>query len=262
MVAVRGLERFCAHFKGHEDAYVLIGGIACHEWLLERQMGFRATKDMDMVLILEALTPEFIRHVWSFVRAGGYAVAQRSEGERTYFRFKDPKQPDFPHMLELFSRQPGSMVLDPEQVAVPIAVGEEASSLSAILMDDDYYQLIRSNQTVLHGLPVVKLEALIPLKARAWLDLTRRRAAGQPVDSGDITKHRNDVFRLVLVLTEDGHTDLPATVKAELQAFADAHPADSMDWGSILTSLKTTVKRPPPATMLLKRLTTYFGIGK
>jgi hypothetical protein len=48
----------------------------------------------------------------------------------------------------------------------------------------------------------LKPEALIPLKAAAWLDLTRRKTAGEIVDSKDIQKHRRDVFRLFAVLSQ------------------------------------------------------------
>ena len=37
---------------------------------------------------------------------------------------------------------------------------------------------------------------LIPFKAKAWMDLTDRKAAGEHVDSKNIKKHKNDVFRL------------------------------------------------------------------
>ena len=38
---------------------------------------------------------------------------------------------------------------------------------------------------------------LIPFKARAWMDLTDRKATGVHVDSKNIRKHKNDIFRLV-----------------------------------------------------------------
>ena len=44
---------------------------------------------------------------------------------------------------------------------------------------------------------------LIPFKAKAWLDLTERRANGEPVDSKNVKKHKNDVFRLAQVITAD-----------------------------------------------------------
>ena len=46
------------------------------------------------------------------------------------------------------------------------------------------------------GLGFATATALIPLKAHAWLDHTRRRADSEPIDSKDVDKHRSDVFRL------------------------------------------------------------------
>lgn len=33
---------------------------------------FRATKDLDIVLIVEALTPEFVSKFWQYVQTAGY----------------------------------------------------------------------------------------------------------------------------------------------------------------------------------------------
>ncbi len=48
---------------------------------------------------------------------------------------------------------------------------------------------------------------LIPFKAKAWLDLKERKLNGDQVDSKNIKKHKNDVFRLALLITANGlHT--------------------------------------------------------
>ena len=60
-------------------------------------------------------------------------------------------------------------------------------------------------------------ECLIPLKARAWLDLTKRKANGDRVDSKNIRKHRNDILRLYQLLTPGRHIDMPETVKKDLK---------------------------------------------
>jgi len=52
---IRGLDRFREHFSEYRKGFVLIGGVACHEWLASQSLEFRATKDMDMVLVVEAL---------------------------------------------------------------------------------------------------------------------------------------------------------------------------------------------------------------
>ena len=54
-----GLESFKEYFKGYENQYVIIGGTACEQMLEINEYDFRVTKDIDMVLIIEALTKEF-----------------------------------------------------------------------------------------------------------------------------------------------------------------------------------------------------------
>lgn len=50
---VHGLEKFKAYFNQHSHQYVLIGGTACDLLLDEIGGAFRATKDLDMVLIVD-----------------------------------------------------------------------------------------------------------------------------------------------------------------------------------------------------------------
>ncbi|QFJ56010.1 hypothetical protein [Pseudobutyrivibrio xylanivorans] len=69
---VKGLETFRKYFEGDEDKYVLIGGAACDINFTNNEASFRATRDLDMVLIVEALTPEFGEKFWDFIDEGGY----------------------------------------------------------------------------------------------------------------------------------------------------------------------------------------------
>ena len=64
---MRGIDKFRERFKDREDEYVLIGGGACDLLFDEAGQSFRATKDLDLVLLVEALTPEFGRTFWSFI---------------------------------------------------------------------------------------------------------------------------------------------------------------------------------------------------
>lgn len=52
---VRGLDVFRRHFADFTDRYVLIGGVAATLAMEEAGLDFRATKDLDLVLIIEAL---------------------------------------------------------------------------------------------------------------------------------------------------------------------------------------------------------------
>lgn len=87
------------------------------------------------------------------------------------------------------------------------------------------------------GLGFATATALIPLKAHAWLDLTRRRAAGETIDSKDIDKHRSDVFRLAATLPEEPGPELPEPIPTDLAVFLRAFPEDSPEWPKILASL-------------------------
>ena len=48
-------------------------------------------------------------------------------------------------MLELFSRQPDNFEMPQDAQLTPIPMDEEVSSLSAILLDGEYYQFIQNN---------------------------------------------------------------------------------------------------------------------
>jgi hypothetical protein len=226
---VRGLERFREHFKGLANRYVLIGGVACELALVEAGLTFRTTKDLDIVLCLEALDAEFARAFWAFVKEGEYELQESSSGEKRLYRFKKPAASDFPYMLELFSRVPEALGKVPAGRLTPIPVDDEVSSLSAILLDDAYYAWIHAGRHDVRGIPIVRPEHMIPLKAKAWLDLRRRAASGAVVDSRDIRKHKNDVFRLYSVVDPEYRASLPPTIEADMRQFFEEVRAEPID---------------------------------
>ncbi len=122
-------------------------------------------------------------------------------------------------MLELFSRIPDALSLADDSHLTPIPTDEDVSSLSAILLSDDYYRFLHTGKKELDGLSFVGPEHLVPLKARAWLDLSERRSQGETVDSKSIKKHKNDVFRLYQILSPDFDGEIPNSVKDDLREF-------------------------------------------
>lgn len=50
---VKGIERFREWFEAYEDQYTIIGGTACDLLMDNEGLSFRATKDIDLVLIIE-----------------------------------------------------------------------------------------------------------------------------------------------------------------------------------------------------------------
>ena len=222
MSVPHGLEVFRQYFADFADQYVLIGGTASFLSMDAAGLDARLTKDLDIVLLAEALTPEFGRTFWRFVDAGGYRVQQEAAAPRRFYRFSKPVDPAFPAMLELFSRLPDGIRYSPPRVLTPIPFDESVASLSAILLDDAYYAMLHQGMVRFDGLSWVNERVLIPLKMKAWLDLRERKAAGHAVDEKDIRKHFNDVLRLSRILPLDARVPLPEAVGADVATFIGA----------------------------------------
>lgn len=217
---VRGLDTFAAFFAGDEERYALIGGVATQLVLEEAGLPARATKDLDIVLCVEVLNAAFGRKLWDFIEAGGYAVRQQGEEPRCFYRFARPADLTFPHMLEFFAREPGNLPLIGGAHLTPVPFEQQVESLSAILLDHDYYRFLHAHTRQMAGVRLVTEPALIALKARAWLDLTARKAADPgAVDSRHISKHRNDVLRLSQLLSPDDRIGAADTIRADIERF-------------------------------------------
>lgn len=258
---VVGIERFREHFRGFDRAFVLIGGAACEAWMSSNALTFRRTKDLDIVLVVEALDAAFAARFREFVEAGRYEVRQRADtGRREFYRFLKPKETGFPFMLELFSRAPAGIELFPGQTITPVPVDETVASLSAILMEEGYYELVLASRYDADGIPMISATGLIPLKARAWLDMRRRQAEGGAVDDGDLKKHRNDVFRLALTLPGNPGPAVAEAIRADLRKFLESFPAGAEDWTAIVQALKGSVSKLPAAAELVRTIQTFFGL--
>ena len=214
---VEGLDRFKAHFSNYTDRYVLIGGTASSLAMEELGQEFRTTKDLDIVLCIETLDRDFTQAFWDFIKLGEYNNCQKSTGKRLFYRFYGPKQKGFPEMLELFARVSDALDLKESSILTPIPVDDEVSSLSAILLDDDYYTFVMQNRVLIHGLSIIKAETLIPLKAFAYLNLMNQKASGQKVQSQHIRKHKNDIYRLFTVLDTGLKLIIPKTIQVDLK---------------------------------------------
>ena len=230
---VLGIESFRRWFADYSDQYAIIGGTACDLLMSEDGLDFRATKDIDMVLIIESLTPSFGARFWEYIVAAGYEHKNRSTGEPQFYRFINPRSKEYPYMIELFSRRNSAIMLPEDAVLTPLPLDDELSSLSAILMDDDYYRFLLDGRTLLDGIPVTDAGHLIPLKAKAWLDLTERKDAGEPVDSKNIRKHKNDVFRLSALLSAEIRISVPDSIFADLTDFLASIEAEPSDLKSL-----------------------------
>lgn len=226
---VRGLDIFASWFKDFPDNYVIIGGTACD--ILIEEAGFtpRATKDIDIILVVEALSADFVRKFWEFIKAGNYERQEKSADDRQYYRFTKPQNKDFPYQLELFAREPDVITLEDDAHLTPIPVDDDLSSLSAILLSDDYYNYMLEHSKAEDGLHLANTEALICLKAKAYLEIGERLAAGSKEDSRHLKKHKNDVFRLAVLLVPEDVFELPESIKSHMQTFANTIANDLPD---------------------------------
>ena len=197
---VKGLEKFKEHFAGFEDNYVIIGGTACDIFLHDTDMRPRATDDIDMILVIEKMTPKFGKRFWDFIVSGKYIIRQRHRGDKKskaeLFRFIHPKE-GFPIQIELLSRHPDILGEPTGFHLTPIPVGDDISSLSAILLDEEYYSQAIENSVIENGIRIANPLSLLCLKIKAFLNLTEEKKTNLAVRNSDVKKHRDDVFKLL-----------------------------------------------------------------
>lgn len=250
---VTGFTKFKEKFQGYENQYVIIGGTACDLLMENEELNFRATKDIDIVLIVEAITKEFGRQFWEYVKEAGYEHQNKSTGEAQFYRFTSPKSKDYPYMIEIFSRKPENIALYEGAVLTPLPIDEEISSLSAILLNEAYYDLLKEGQILIDGIPVLRATCLIPFKAKAWLDLRERKANGELIDSKNIKKHKNDVFRLAQLITAGTRQNLSEEIADDMKIFLSEAGKETID-------LKALGIRGSNQTRIINLLYECYGI--
>lgn len=217
---VNGIDTIKTWFQDYQDNYIIIGGTACDAAISEAGLTPRATKDIDIILVVEALSDAFVSKFWDYVRAAGYKRCEQETERRNAYRFLDPLDSQFPKQVELFSRRPDAFALPPDLHITPIPVEEGLSSLSAILLNDDYYYFTIQHSYIDDGIHYANVEALICLKAFAYLRNRQLKEEGVNIHSVDIEKHKNDVFRLLPLLRAADVIDLPASIFKDMQNFA------------------------------------------
>ena len=223
MPVVGGIEAFREAMAEHEGEFVLIGGGACSILFDQEAVPFRATKDLDIVVLVDKGASGFARALWSFVNSNGYDCWRRAEGDCSYYRFVLPKgspsATKLPEQIELFARHPDFALEDETSEITPLPFDEDVSSLSAIILDDGYYEFIRKHVSIVDGIPLLGALYIIPLKMRAHIDLNRKHRAGRHVNDKDLVKHRGDVAKLALLLPPADRLPLEGGMRDDAEAF-------------------------------------------
>jgi hypothetical protein len=215
---VHGLKHFAERLSEFKEHYVLVGGVAGDMLMTAIGGDFRATKDLDFVVFMKP-DPKFLAALAGYIKEGEYENKEKSDGSPQYFRFNKPGKSEFPKQIELFSKKPEDLKLLEDQHIIPIQKVEAGDQFSGILLEDGYYDLIKSNAIDGGHCKYITAVAQIPLKARAFNELRERAAKGITVDERDIRKHRNDILLFSGALLEGGSLKLSGLPKTHLEEY-------------------------------------------
>jgi hypothetical protein len=107
-------------------------------------------------------------------------------------------------------------------------------------LDEEYYRNTIDGSIIEDGIRIAAPLSLLCLKVKAFLNLTEEKKINPNVRSGDIKKHRDDVFKL-LAMRIDPFTsvELPATMKEEVRIFINTME-ESLPNQSLRDSLQRT----------------------
>jgi len=220
-------------FREYTDYYTVIGGTACMILMEEAGRSFRATKDIDMILIMEDGGREFCETFWEYILRGKYTCGWK-DSEPHYYRFTEPL-PGFPSQIELFSRR-ADFELDSR--IIPVHIDDDVSSLSAIALDEDFYAFMKEGRRVVDDISILGTEYIIPFKMYAWLNNTDLKKRGEKVNSDDIKKHKNDVFRLLPLINPDVKIQTGGNVRGTVLSFIEKMGSEAVADG-FLTNGRT-----------------------
>ena len=236
---VRGFDKFRQYFAPHSDSFIVIGGTAMQ---LHAQSGGpmpRVTQDIDMLVIVERMSPSFTAAFHAFLREGRYDcyMAKEPDGANRprFYRFINPRDTAFPVRIELLS----SPELPPPDGMLYMSLPDEPDdSMSAIVLDRTYYNFARSNTTAIDSIPCLNRDALMVFKSVAYLNLMDEyERTGNRLRHHDTKKHRRDVLALAGSIPPGEVASVPDEIAQRLRAFASSIESSRAEWQNILDSL-------------------------
>ena len=208
-----GLSHFEHYFKELKENYVVVGGFATI-MLLDKELEDhgKATYDIDLVLLTTTST-QMADKIKSYVKEGGYTIQKGQKEAYQYYRFVEPKVAGFAKEIELFANEEYGIELDEGQRIIPIDPEEGLYSLSAIMLDKEYFEMIKNNIVEIAGVPCSNPQATILLKVSAMYDLYHRK-------DKKWKKHRRDILKLALLLTGEERIVLTGRMIEDMSFFA------------------------------------------
>jgi hypothetical protein len=127
------------------------------------------------------------------------------------------------------------------------------------MMDDDYYHFTLNHCITEDNLNRADELALVCVKTKTFLDLSRRKVEGQRIDSKTIKKHRSDVFRLAATLTGEDRFELPESIQKDMKTFVDMMAADPPQTKDFLKAMDITMVT---TVQLINQLKFSFNLAK
>ena len=173
------------------------------------------------------MTQEFGDKFWEFIESGKYRNKATNIGSPQFYRFDKPENDSYPKMIELFART--DFKLKEMNGLTPIHIDDEVSSLSAILLNEDYYSVLLEGKEIVQELSVLRPEYLLLFKAKAFLDLSTRKIKGEHVDSRDIKKHKNDILRIAMEFVLEKVDALPEKIYTDMKEFIEKLKEEPFD---------------------------------
>lgn len=230
------------YMQQYADDYILIGGNACLLNFENIGANFRATVDLDIVLITESTNDQFYEHLWGYILKHGYKgkVYRGSNAGGAAYRFIQPEDnrvPNVPAQIEFFSRKPDyfDTAVTKKPHITPIKTGQGVSNFSAILLDDDVYEFIRISRIPLRGISTVNLECLFGLKSVAWHSNQALFEENKINDKNTVLKHPQDMISIANVIEEPNTTFFPLQIFESLR-----HSKECLLSQDIRTELQAT----------------------
>lgn len=208
-------DNFIHTFRKYSSCYTIIGGTATAIILDRSGLKPRITKDYDIVMHEEARNEEFYNVLIAFLEQGNYTMHKTGDKENLYRFITDDK--NYPTMIELLCRRP---YLD-EKWKYPVSSFSFSKdhSLSAILLDERYYEFVVNNTEIIDEIPILNQDGLIVLKARAWFNLFMERMNNKHISRYEVSKHIADISRLVVLYDEISKIEMDDSIKDDMRQF-------------------------------------------
>ena len=210
---IHGMSHFSEHFEGFEKDYIIIGGIATA--LNQRRFGAtsKATHDFDLIVLDESTESAFVSHFIDYVKNKAryqFIGAYKQEG-RILYQFSKPSSKSAPEMIELFTI---NELKDDKLTYERLHGAQHYEYISAIVLDKEYRALVEHYRIENSNLSIAAPEALIVLKALAYVNYIN---AG---DTRGAKKHLDDIKSLAGFI-EDEDVKVSENIFANICIVAD-----------------------------------------